>query len=68
MLLPETGKVANPKSERTPQPGFSSAPRRINTPMLFFFFFFFFAELGLELGAFTFCHSTSLIFVKGFLR
>jgi hypothetical protein len=33
-----------------------------------FFFFSFFAVLGLELRAFTLSHSTSPIFVKGFLR
>jgi hypothetical protein len=32
------------------------------------FFFFFFAVLGLEFRSFTLSHSTSPIFVKGFLR
>jgi hypothetical protein len=31
-------------------------------------FFFFFAVLGLELNTFTFSHSSSPIFVKGFSR
>jgi hypothetical protein len=33
-----------------------------------FFFFFSFVVLGLELGPLTLSHSTSPIFVEGFLR